>query len=80
MSARVEIIKDRCKGCGLCLLWCPLKHISFSSDLNKRGVQYAKENNNRCSGCGICYVVCPDYCITVSQVDKKDDTKKAKKK
>lgn len=81
MSYRIEIIKDRCKGCGLCILWCPFKHISFSSDSNKKGVKYAKANkDNLCNGCGICYMVCPDYCVTVCQINEKNNAKKAEKK
>ena len=68
----VEITKDKCKGCGLCIDKCPVQHLVFSSDLNKRGVVYPKENNNVCIGCGICYVICPDICIFVYEQDKKN--------
>jgi len=69
----VRIDKDKCKGCGLCILWCPLKHLELSSDLNKRGVRYAKKKENTsCSGCGACFLVCPDFCIEVYEKAKSD--------
>ncbi len=62
----VEIEKDKCKGCGLCIYYCPVKHLLFSQDLNKRGLKYAKTNkDNKCIGCGACFIVCPDTCIKI---------------
>ncbi len=64
--AKVKIDKDRCKGCGLCIIYCPCGHLEFSSDLNKRGMRYAKEKENtRCTGCGFCFLMCPDVCIEI---------------
>lgn len=74
--AKVEIDKDKCKGCGLCILHCPVKKLEFSSDLNKRGVKYAiAKEDISCLGCGNCYLVCPDCCIEVYG-DEKEKNKK----
>ena len=70
--AKVRIDKDKCKGCGLCILYCPVKKLEFSLDLNKKGVRYAKgKENTSCIGCGNCYLICPDCCIEVYE-DKKE--------
>ncbi len=62
----VKIEKDRCKGCGLCIEFCPQKNLEFSKDLNKRGVKYAVFNKNKkCIGCKFCYLMCPDSCIEI---------------
>ncbi|MCF7916320.1 MAG: 4Fe-4S binding protein [Candidatus Omnitrophica bacterium] len=62
----VVIEKDKCKGCGLCITYCPTKHLLFSKDLNKRGLKYAKVNQkNKCIGCGACFIVCPDVAIKI---------------
>lgn len=67
--AKVKISINRCKGCGLCVLYCPVKHLEFSQDLNSQGVKYAKEKpQTLCIGCGKCYLVCPDCCIEVYEV------------
>lgn len=61
-----KIKKDRCKGCGLCIRYCPLKSLEFSSQLNKRGVKFAKfKEGAKCSGCGFCFLMCPDNCIKI---------------
>jgi len=62
----VKIKKDKCKGCFLCVFYCPAKHLEKSNDLNKRGVNYAKvKKENKCIGCGFCFLMCPDACIEV---------------
>ncbi len=70
--AEVRIDKERCKGCGLCILYCPVKKLEFSSDLNSKGIKYAKVKDNiPCVGCGNCYLMCPDYCIEVYEKPEK---------
>ncbi|OQX79866.1 MAG: hypothetical protein B6D56_06290 [Candidatus Omnitrophica bacterium 4484_70.1] len=64
----VELIidKKRCKGCGLCIAFCPCGCLELSSSLNKKGFNYPeKKNTVECKGCGICYRVCPDWCIEI---------------
>lgn len=63
---QVDINKDKCKGCGLCIIYCPFKCLEFSSDLNRRGIKYAKKKKHvDCKGCGRCYLICPDCAIEV---------------
>ncbi|MBN2484321.1 MAG: 4Fe-4S dicluster domain-containing protein [Candidatus Omnitrophica bacterium] len=62
----VTIKKDKCKGCKLCVIYCPTKHLRLSDTLNKRGVHYAEINETtQCVGCGRCYLMCPDCCIEI---------------
>lgn len=73
--AQINIRKNRCKGCGLCVLFCPLGHLEMSQELNSRGVPYAREKKDTgCSGCGMCYLICPECCIEI--YEKSDTTKK----
>ncbi len=63
---QVKIKKDKCKGCGLCIAYCPTKHLSFSKGFNKKGRKYAQANKrNKCLGCGACFFVCPDTAIEI---------------
>jgi|TARA_B100000315_G_C14566055_1_gene583030 2-oxoglutarate ferredoxin oxidoreductase subunit delta len=62
----LKIQKDKCKGCGFCICYCPTKYLEFSSQLNKKGVKFAKiEKKNKCIGCGFCFYICPDCCIEI---------------
>jgi 2-oxoglutarate ferredoxin oxidoreductase subunit delta len=65
--AKVEFMKDRCKGCGLCVVACPRKIIHLDqAELNSIGFHPASvEDMERCTGCAICAVVCPDSVIEV---------------
>ncbi|MGQ9473511.1 MAG: 4Fe-4S dicluster domain-containing protein [Candidatus Caldatribacteriaceae bacterium] len=62
----VQIDRELCKGCGLCIRICPKKVLAFSDHFNTRGYYPAcvvKEAD--CIGCGFCAQVCPDVAISV---------------
>jgi 2-oxoglutarate ferredoxin oxidoreductase subunit delta len=64
----VSIAKDKCKGCQLCVFFCPSKNLVSSQDLNKKGIKYVKVKDvSVCNGCGLCYIVCPDCCIEICE-------------
>jgi len=66
-SCEIEIKKDKCKGCQLCIFYCPLRHLELSSQLNKKGVRFAKiKEGSKCTGCGFCFLICPDNCIEIT--------------
>jgi 2-oxoglutarate ferredoxin oxidoreductase subunit delta len=55
----VQINTDWCKGCGICVEFCPT-HVLALKDL-KASVQYPEE----CTGCAMCSLRCPDLAIDV---------------
>lgn len=57
---KVEINKERCKECGLCVAHCPKKVISFEEEVNKASYHPVKIDDKNCIGCGFCYITCPD--------------------
>ena len=64
--AKIKINKQRCKGCGLCILFCPKKNLRKSAEINGAGLFPAEIiSQENCTGCGICYLMCPDSCIEV---------------
>jgi 2-oxoglutarate ferredoxin oxidoreductase subunit delta len=56
---RVEILKNQCKSCGICVAFCPLH--CFKLDDTGRPLVAA----DKCSGCGWCELYCPDFAISV---------------
>jgi 2-oxoglutarate ferredoxin oxidoreductase subunit delta len=63
---KVVIEEERCKGCQLCVQFCPPRVLALSTRLNTRGF-YTVEliDEERCTSCAACALVCPDVAITV---------------
>lgn len=62
----IEVDTERCKGCNLCAVACPLNLIHMSTQVNHHGYTYAIQTNEaQCNGCSSCGIMCPDGCITV---------------
>lgn len=70
MAAYIEIDKDICKGCGLCVPVCPKDVIELSEHFNDKGWRFAEPiRNNDCIGCKQCAIICPDIAILVYKED-----------
>ena len=66
MKGYIEIEQGLCKGCELCIYFCPKKVISPSDKLNAGGyLPVSFDNNGECNGCAICALVCPEAVIEV---------------
>lgn len=73
MRGSVQIDKERCKGCGLCIEFCPKDSISLSEELNLKGYYVAAfsaapDEGAGCNGCGTCALMCPDVAIEVEKL------------
>ncbi len=65
-SEKLTIHKERCKGCQICVIYCPKKVLSIGEKLNKLGYRYVILNKeDGCTACGICAEMCPDIVIEV---------------
>ncbi len=62
-----KIRQDWCKGCGICVSFCPKEALSLNS-ANK-----AELNAARCTGCGICEMYCPDFAIELREEGGLDE-------
>lgn len=62
-----ERFPEYCKGCGLCIVRCPVKALTFSNDLNFLGTQMPQNDLNKCTACGLCQLTCPDGAIKVTK-------------
>ncbi len=57
----VKVLEERCKGCGLCIEFCPKKVLVFSERRNQQGYKIvALAFPEKCNQCGICYLMCPE--------------------
>jgi 2-oxoglutarate ferredoxin oxidoreductase subunit delta len=63
---RVEIDKDRCKACGICIDVCNKELLALAHELNAKGYHpIAVHDLEKCTACGLCGVVCPEGAIAV---------------
>ena len=67
---RIEIeIEERwCKGCGICVEFCPAKVFAAEPITGKAKVAEPE----RCSGCGNCELYCPDYAISLYREEEAE--------
>ena len=87
MKGKIEIDRERCKGCGLCIMVCPKHRIEISDLLNAKGYYPAKsqeenlpDNLRECTGCALCAITCPDVAIEVYRESKGESSSKEKHK
>ena len=60
----VNIDRNRCKGCELCVQACPQQILGMSREINNKGYFYAEVvEQPRCIGCRLCCITCPDVAI-----------------
>ncbi|MDR1216427.1 MAG: 4Fe-4S binding protein [Treponema sp.] len=65
-KGKIEIDRELCKGCYLCIRACPVKVLSKEDAANSAGTYpVIASNMEKCIACGNCYAVCPDVCIAV---------------
>lgn len=57
---KVIVNKDRCKGCGICVAFCPVQ--VFTQDEDGIAIPTYVE---KCIGCKMCVMRCPDFAVTV---------------
>ena len=72
----VTINEERCKGCGLCVTFCPKQVLAMADHLNPKGYYPAEQaNKEACTGCSFCVRMCPDVAISVYREEKQSVSK-----
>ncbi len=63
---RIVIREELCKGCEICVFFCPKKQIVMSEKFNSKGHHSSEfRDTGECNGCTVCAVMCPDVAIEV---------------
>ena len=64
---QVYIDKERCKGCGYCVEYCPREVLKMSTELSPKGYLLAAvDDETKCLACGFCEAICPEFAIKLS--------------
>lgn len=72
-KATVYVYTDLCKGCGLCLVKCPINAkggdcLKWSKEVGLYATPAVETDPAQCIGCGICETICPDSAIRIDKV------------
>jgi len=66
--AKVRVVAEYCKGCGLCVPACPKDILYLLDEVDRRGVHVAAARVEiECTGCCNCATMCPDAAIEVDE-------------
>ncbi|THB79932.1 MAG: 4Fe-4S dicluster domain-containing protein [Desulfobacteraceae bacterium] len=72
MAYKHIVESERCKGCGLCVKFCPKNVLEISDKVNAKGhfpVFQARPED--CIKCSICCIMCPDVAITIVETENE---------
>lgn len=65
---RLRVLKEMCKGCSICVRFCPARALEMSSELTRRGYSPPRlKEGAECRGCRSCELMCPDMAIFVEE-------------
>ncbi len=68
-EGKIEIDRERCKGCELCLAFCPKGLLAGDGPINAGGYRSVRFSPGRgqeaCDACARCARMCPDAAIEV---------------
>ena len=74
---KIKIDIEKCKGCRLCEMVCPMNVLGRSEEVNSRGTQYVVlKYPDKCTGCGLCVLMCPDCALELEKGSGRPGEKK----
>ena len=73
---QVYLIPDRCKGCEVCVHFCPRDVLTISEERNAKGYRIPTVINGQaqeCVNCEFCTLVCPEFAIFTLPLETDSD-------
>jgi 2-oxoglutarate ferredoxin oxidoreductase subunit delta len=70
----VHIHVERCKGCDLCVDYCPTTVLAMSDEFNPKGYHYPIVVGDNCTCCQACFTICPEFAIFATPKSSVDST------
>jgi 2-oxoglutarate ferredoxin oxidoreductase subunit delta len=64
----VHVFDNWCKGCGLCIVFCPADVLVLGVDSRPKAIYPEK-----CTACRWCELHCPDFAIFVADLEPERD-------
>jgi len=62
----IVIDETFCKGCSICIVFCPTDVLVESKTLNRQGYYPPRVEKERdCHGCRLCELLCPEFAIFI---------------
>ncbi|UCF77780.1 MAG: ferredoxin family protein [Candidatus Eiseniibacteriota bacterium] len=78
-KGKVHIIKERCKGCGFCIEYCPRDVLGLSDEFNSKGYHFpVAVNEDACVSCKLCDLLCPEFAIYSETIEQEEVEKGGK--
>jgi len=66
-----HILRARCKGCELCVRYCPRDVLEISDEMNAKGYHPPRAvHPELCVACHLCELLCPEFCIYIVEEDE----------
>ena len=66
----VIINEDLCKGCEICVDFCPTEVFESSDQINPRGYYQPRiARREKCTGCRLCELLCPELGIFIEEIE-----------
>lgn len=72
MQGVFKLREDRCKGCDICIDFCPTHALKRATESTALGVFLPVLEEARCNYCELCDLLCPDLAILVIKWKKEE--------
>ena len=73
-KGELHIVKDRCKGCGFCVEYCPKGVLVLSEEFNIKGYHPpVPVKEGECVNCNLCETICPEFAIFCVRKEDEDE-------
>ncbi len=73
----IHVRVEWCKGCELCIDYCPTSVLAMSSDFNVKGYHYPIIAGDNCINCQSCFIICPEFAIFATPAPSPDEMAEA---